>query len=1046
MTSVAGYSEDLLIERPTMELFGRLDWRTANCYHETYGPRGTLGRETASEVVLVRQLKASLGKLNPALPLEAINLAIEELVRDRSSMSLTAANREIMKLLKDGVKVTFKTKKDEQVSATVRVIDWNSILDNDFFLASQFWVTGEMYKRRLDLVGFVNGIPLIVIELKAAHKALKDAYDNNLRDYKSTIPHLFWYNGIIILSNGSESRVGSLTSGWEHFVEWKKIDNEGEEGVISLETMIRGTCDPPKLLDLIENFTLFSEEQGLVKRLAKNHQYLGVNNTIESLKDIKKRNGRLGVFWHTQGSGKSYSMIFFSQKVLRKMPGHWTFLIVTDRDDLDGQIYKKYADAGVVTEPQASCQAKDGRHLQRLLQEDHRYIFTLIQKFRTEKGEPYLKLSDRSDIIVIADEAHRTQYDTFALNMRTAIPKAAFIAFTGTPLIVGEEKTRDVFGDYVSVYDFQQSVDDGATVPLYYENRIPEVELEQRARYVLANAVDSAGLTDEEERKLESEFRRDYQVITRNDRLEKIAKDIVNHFVDRGYKGKAMVVSIDKATAVKMYDKVQKHWKAYLERLDAESKRANEHEKAELKKLIKYMRTTDMAVVVSQSQNEIEILRKKHVDIVPHRRRMVKEDLDKKFKDPKDSFRIVFVCAMWMVGFDVPSCSTIYLDKPLRNHTLMQTIARANRVFEEKVNGLIVDYVGVFRNLRKALAIYATYQPGLSPVKSKSELVRSLKEAVEAAKVFCKKSGVDLDALVASTKFQRVRLLDEAVESILVSDETKVRFAEHALVVARLFKAVKPDPVVNDVVGDCAALAAIYAKIRSLSPSPDISGVKGEIEEILDQSVFAKDYVGKPSEIFDLAKIDFAKLNKNFISGHKHIEAERLRAQIVTRLQKMVLLNRSRFNLLDILQKTIDEYNTGSLNVEQFFNQLLELAKTLQDEEKRHIAENLSEEELAMFDLLTKPEMKLTRDQEVQIKKVAEELLQTLKKGQLVLDWRKRQQTRAAVRLCIAQKLDYLPEVFTRDVYEQKCDIVYQHVYESYFGEGKSIYTMGTAT
>ncbi len=314
--------------------------------------------------------------------------------------------------MKDGVKVTFKAADGEEVTETVRVIDWNNPANNDFFLATQFWVTGEMYKRRLDMVGFVNGLPLVVIELKASHKALKNAHDQNLRDYKSTIPQLFWYNGIIILSNGSESKIGSVTAEWEHFAEWKRINSEGEQGIVSLETMIRGTCDPTKLLDLVENFTLFSEEKGgLIKLLAKNHQVLGVNNTIEALKQIKSRQGKLGVFWHTQGSGKSVAMIFFAQKVLRRIPGHWTFLIVTDRQELDGQIYDNFVNTGVVTEAQA--QAQDSQDLKRMLQEDHRYIFTLIQKFRTEKGREYPKLSDRSDIIVITDEAHRTQYDTF---------------------------------------------------------------------------------------------------------------------------------------------------------------------------------------------------------------------------------------------------------------------------------------------------------------------------------------------------------------------------------------------------------------------------------------------------------------------------------------------------------------------------------------------------------------------------------------------------------------------------------------------------------
>ncbi|MDO9324733.1 MAG: HsdR family type I site-specific deoxyribonuclease, partial [Methanoregula sp.] len=362
------------------------------------------------------------------------------------------------------------------VHETVRVIDWNTPANNDFFLASQFWITGDLYKRRADLIGFVNGIPLVFIELKASHRNLKRAFDENLRDYKTAIPRLFWYNALVILSNGSESRIGTITAEWEHFSEWKRISDEDEEGVISLETMLRGTCDKGRLLDLVENFTLFiAIKKGTAKVIAKNHQYLGVNNTVDALRGIRKSQGKLGVFWHTQGSGKSYSMIFFSQKVLRKISGNWTFVIVTDRVELDDQIYKNFANSGIIHEPEA--QAGSGEDLRKLLGEDHRYIFTLIQKFRTEPGVPYPVITTRDDIIVIADEAHRTQYDTLALNMRTALPNAAFIAFTGTPLIATEEKTREIFGGYVSVYNYRQSTDDGATVKLYYENRIPELQL-----------------------------------------------------------------------------------------------------------------------------------------------------------------------------------------------------------------------------------------------------------------------------------------------------------------------------------------------------------------------------------------------------------------------------------------------------------------------------------------------------------------------------------------------------------------------------------------
>jgi type I restriction enzyme R subunit len=299
------------------------------------------------------------------------------------------------------------------------------------------------------LIGFVNGLPLIFIELKKSHSKVEHAFKNNLKDYKSTIPQLFWYNAFIILSNGSQAKIGSVTAGWEHFSDWKRINSEGEQGVISLETLIRGTCEKSRFLDLVENFTVFDDAKGgLIKIVAKNHQYLGVNNSVAALEQIKANQGKLGVFWHTQGSGKSFSMVFFSQKVLRKVPGNWTFLVVTDRDDLDNQIYKNFRSTGAVTE---ECQAESGENLKQLLTEDHRFIFSLIQKFVTKKGQKYPKLSDRPDIIVMTDEAHRSQYDTLALNMRNALPHAAFIGFTGTPLMVGEEKTKEVFGDYVSI-------------------------------------------------------------------------------------------------------------------------------------------------------------------------------------------------------------------------------------------------------------------------------------------------------------------------------------------------------------------------------------------------------------------------------------------------------------------------------------------------------------------------------------------------------------------------------------------------------------------
>jgi len=1189
------YSESILIEQPAIALFTELGWQSANCFHETYSPNSTLGRETPAEVVLVQRLRSALERLNPDLPSEAIAQAIEKLTSDRSAMSAAQANREVYHLLKNGVPVDFRdgNDNDAEQSAKVRVIDWNESANNDFFLASQFWVTGEIYKRRADLVGFVNGLPLILVELKATHRRLEHAYHGNLRDYKNAIPQLFWYNAFIILSNGSQSRLGSMTAEWEHFAEWKKINSEGEQGIVSLETMLRGTCQPLRLLDLVENFTLFSEARsGLVKLMAKNHQYLGVNQALAAARNIRENQGRLGVFWHTQGSGKSYSMVFFSQKILRTVPGNWTFLVITDRDDLDGQIYKNFANAGAVSEPENRVRARNGEHLKQLLQEDHRYVFTLIQKFRTPSPQPspkgrgstshyrggyhfsglverarelrqkqtpaeeiawellrdrrfrglkfrrqhqignyitdfychecrlvieldggihatpeqaahdqkrdaylrglgntvlrfpnsvvlndptsflkqidtslpsptgrgaggegwiYPMLSERDDIIVITDEAHRSQYDTFALNMRNALPNAAFIGFTGTPLMVGEEKTREVFGDYVSIYNFKQSIDDGATVPLYYENRIPELQLtNENLNTEMEELLEDAELDEAQEQKLEREFAREYHLITRDDRLEKIAEDLVAHFAGRGQRGKAMVVSIDKATAVKMYDKVQKYWQRYLKRLRTELKLAMGERERELQEMIAYMEASDMAVVVSQAQNEVEEMKKKGVDIAPHRKRMVDEDFETKFKDANDPLHVVFVCAMWMTGFDVPSCSTIYLDKPMRNHTLMQTIARANRVFGEKLNGLIVDYVGVFRNLQKALAIYGSaagggINEGDTPVKDKSVLVAQMKEAIAATTSFCAECGVDLSNLQAAPGFERVKLLDDAVESILVNDDSKKKYLALAGNVAKIYKAILPDPTANEFGPIKALIAVIAAKIRALNEEADISEVMAGVDKLLDRSVATESYRIRetPNRGINLSRIDFAALKASFAKGYKRIEAEKLKAAIHRKLQEMILLNKTRMNFLEKFQQMIDEYNFGSSNVEMFFTKLLAFAQELDAEQKRGIAAKLNREELAVFDLLTRPAIKLNQKEEQRVKKVAKELLQTLQREKLVIDWRKRQQSRAAVRLTIEEILEKLPpRRFPLELYQQKCDVVYQHVYDSYYGLGRSVYSL----
>ena len=874
---MSNYTESKLIEQPAIRLFQDLGYEYIYAYHEDYGDNSLLGREERDEVVLLKWLKPALIRLNPVAPQEAISQACEELLRDRSTMSLVSANREIYKLIRDGIKVSIHNERGEVEDVTIRIIDFDNPENNDYLLVSQFWVSGDIYTRRADLVGFINGLPLVFIELKGVHKNLEDAYRKNLTDYKNTIPKVFWYNAFIILSNGIDSKIGTVTGRFEHFSEWKKISDEAEEGKVSLETIIKGTCEKKRILDIIENFILFEERQGEIRKLiAKYHQYLGVNNVIQAFRNIEQSKGRLGVFWHTQGSGKSYSMIFFSQKVLRKFKGNYTFVIVTDRDELDTQIYQRFKNCEAVTEP--FVKAESAAHLRQLLQEDHRNVFTLIHKFRTEKGEPHPVLSQRKDIIVITDESHRTQYDIFAMNMRRALPNASFIGFTATPLIVGEEKTKETFGDYVSVYNFKQSTDDRSTVPLFYENRIPELQLSNEdLQEDFEEILDSAHIDERAEEKLEREFAREYHLITREDRLKRIAEDIIEHFNNRGVDYKAMVICIDRKTAVKMYEKMKEQ-----------------------------PGCPDIAVVMSASQNEPE-------NFKPHRIRMKNEDLEKKFKNPDDPLRIVIVCDMWLTGFDVECLSTIYLDKPMRNHTLMQAIARANRVFQDKENGLIVDYIGVFRDLKRALAIYGTVtKEGEMPVKPKSELIEHLKTLMDEIYDFCKECGFEIRAIIKAYDLEKLKLISEAVDKILVLEQRKLKFLSLSRNALQIFNAILPDPNATQFINDIKVIKVLAGRVRSITEEPvDTKDADRAVEELLDKSVDAivRYEISDPEELKDLSKIDFEKIKSVIDKNKKHIAVERLKQKIKNKLEAMVKMNLSRLRFAEKFQKLIDENN-----------------------------------------------------------------------------------------------------------------------------------------
>jgi type I restriction enzyme, R subunit len=1052
-----GFNEDGSVEQPAIVEFEKLGYDHIDLYGEICGKDNPLGRETRFDVVLGNILKKKIQEFNPTLDEYAVNNVLEEIVRDRSSSSLVRANQEVHELLKNGVQVTTINDQGEEVEQRAKIMDWNHPEKNDFLLASQMWITGNIYTKRPDLIGFVNGIPLILFELKKPTVSVKDAFDKNLKDYKKTIPQLFWYNAFIIISNGSRSKIGTLTSPWEHFNEWKKINDEGEEGTVSLDTIIKGTCEKTRFIDILENFTIFSGAEGkLIKIIAKNHQYLGVNKAIPAyLKAREIEDRKIGVFWHTTGSGKSYSMIFFSNKIFRKTAGNYTFLIVTDRQDLDDQIYKNFEKTGASTEPELAIRAQSGNHLQQLLREDHRHVFTLIHKFRnerTESGEiiPYPVLSERDDIIVIADEAHRTQYGDLALNMRVAVPNASFIAFTATPLLATDEKTRDIFGDYVSIYNFKQSIDDGATVPLYYVNRKPEVEIiDQDLNQKILVEIENAELDEDEVEKLRKKYPREFNIIVKDDRLDIVAKDIVDHFMGRGYKGKAMVVSIDRFTAVKMYTKVQFYWKQRIQELEKKLATVDEVEKESLRNDIEYMNETDMAVVISNSQNEANKFEELGLDILVHRKRMIIEDLEEKFKKSEDPFRIVFVCAMWMTGFDAPSMSTIYLDKPLRNHTLIQTISRANRVFGEKRSGIIVDYYGILKRLQEALKMYGPgsgggIQEGETPVRNIDELVKQLENNLRIMDNYFIDKNYDPKPMWTATGFEKTAILDKSKEVILDRDESRITFFSILRLVIDTYTDLLPDPRAHSFKPIVSLYVTIGEAIASDIPEVDISDIENKIKGLIDRSIAVLPYTSQREEhIIDLSQIDLDQIKVSYKTGKQKTEAAKLRSIINRKLAQLLALNKYRIDFQERLENIVDDYNNGSINIEEYFKQLTALFQELQIEDERHIREGLTIEQLAIYDILSKPTPELTKREETVTKKAAQELLETLKEQKLVLDWKKRVQSRAGVELTIENFLyDRLPEQkYPPQLIEDKRQKVYQHIYDSYQGAGLSVYT-----
>jgi len=1121
-------SEDRLVQATfAAHLEQVLGWDSVYAWNqETFGPTGTLGRTSERDVVLVRDLRAALVKLNPQLPAPAIEDAITQLTHHDFSRSLLQHNQAFHKLMRDGVPVSFRNAQGQLSHAQLMVIDFRNPANNRFLAVRELKLTGlrtPNYNRRADLVCFVNGLPLVFIELKAVYKNIRAGFDGNLRDYldDNVIAHAFHHNAFLIVSNGHNARFGSITSTWEHFGEWKRLQ-ESDVGNLAAEVLLNGMLAKDRLLDILENFILFDgSKAGAVRKvLARNHQMLGVNQAVAAVvrQEALKREfptgqrltyrtlelpaamvgtaandalvaypmaaqpvpqfvqiierahpdlGRLGVVWHTQGSGKSYSMAFFAEKVRRTVPGNFTFVLMTDRDDLDTQIYKTFVGCGVADEQ--TPRASSGRELQRLLSENHSYVFSLIHKFNQEVT-PDTPYSRRDDIIVVSDEAHRTQSGKLARNMRLALPNAAFIGFTGTPLFKHDQLTKRIFGDYVSRYDFKRSEEDGATMKLVYENRgeklgLAKLDLNDR----IADAVDRADLDPDQTALLEKLLGRDYEVITADERLERIATDFVEHCSTRWQAGKAMLVCIDKITCARMLGLIGPKWtaKAAAVRGEAKAKLAAIATDEETRQMLHaqrdilrakadWMDSTLIELIISEAQNEVADFKHWGFDIIPHRVVMKlgfetadgeRMDVETAFKNPRHPFRIAVVCAMWLTGFDVECLSTLYIDKPMRAHTLMQAIARANRVYPGKDFGLIVDYNGMLKSLREALAQYALGDDGgeaeiVAPIE---ERVAALADAIGVTEAHLRGLGFEAAGLLGTKGFTRIALLADAVDAVYTSDEAKRRYEILARVVFGRFKALLVEPSALVYAERHDNLEAIYKKLSERRDTADVSELLKVLHRIVNQAIAAQGAGGDQASglTVDLSLINMEKLRDEFAKKvkRKATVIEDIRQIVEEKLAQMLAANPLRMNYEKKYQEIIAAYNQDKdrATVEDTFAKLMDLANDLDAEQRRAVEEGLSEDQLALFDLVQRAD--LTKADRERIKEASRELLAGVLAVIAPLDrWTEKEQTQAEVETYILDHVyQTLPEPpYTPDDKAQVAQLVYRHIWQQSVRDQKS--------
>jgi len=952
-------------------------------------------RENYSDVLLEERFRSALIALNPDMPREALEDAFRKVTRPESP-SLIVNNRGFHKMLADGVDVEYRNEDGRIVGDKVWLVDFTDPERNDWLVVNQFTVIEGQQNRRPDLVVFVNGLPLAVIELKNPadeNATIRGAY-NQLQTYKTDVPSLFMYNELLVISDGTEARVGMLTSGIEWFLPWRTIEGVtvAQRDVPELQVLLSGVFEKSRFLDLARHFVLFEVDgHKITKKMAAYHQYHAVNAAVSATVKATSPQGdkRAGVVWHTQGAGKSLTMVFYAGKIiLHPSMENPTLVLLTDRNDLDQQLFDNFSIAQDLLR-QKPEQAESREHLRSLLKvASGGIIFTTIQKFLPENGDRYPLLSDRRNIVVIADEAHRSQYDFIdglARNMRDALPNASFIGFTGTPIEKADKSTPAVFGDYISIYDIQQAVADGATVRIFYEGRLAKLELEENERPHIDPQFEEVTEGEEESirHKLRTKWARLEAMVGTEKRINLVARDIVNHFEQRleVMDGKGLIVCMSRRICVDLYDAIIKL-------------RPSWHHQDDDKGAIK--------VVMTGSASDLSRFQ-------PHiRNKLRREAIKKQMKDPADPLKLVIVRDMWLTGFDAPCLHTMYIDKPMRGHGLMQAIARVNRVFRDKPGGLVVDYLGIADELKKALADYTEGSRAETGIPQEEAVAVMLEKYDIVSAMF---HGFDYSKFITGTPGERVTVISAAMEHILSQENGKIRLLQAVTELSKAFALAVPHEEALKIKDDVGFFQAVRSAIAKNTRVPGKSGeeLDSAVRQIVSKAVSSDEVV----DIFNAAglkKPDISILSDEFLSEIQGMPHRNLALEMLQKLLNDEIKARAKKNLVqsksfaEMLERTIRRYQNRTIEAAQVIMELIELAKEMREAKARSEKLGLTEEEEAFYDALEVNDSAVKVLGDETLRTIARELVETVRRN-ATIDWTVRESARAKLRTTVKRLL-----------------------------------------